>query len=110
MNKYICVILSLKECMVQHFGNHYPIEIIQVIFMKFYKPSKVNYGMGNIILIDDNIYLLDDDVSCRLLLSDINTIVSSNYHIVALTSHDEIYSWGNNHFGQLGLGTNSASD
>ena len=77
MNKYICVILSLKECMVQHFGNHYPIEIIQVIFMKFYKPSKVNYGMGNIILIDDNIYLLDDDVSCRLLLSDINTIASS---------------------------------
>ena len=37
-------------------------------------------------------------------ISNVISISRSNYHIVALTSNNILYSWGNNNYGQLGQG------
>ncbi|HLX52768.1 MAG TPA: hypothetical protein VKR58_02450, partial [Aquella sp.] len=40
----------------------------------------------------------------ELKLSQIIVSVSCNNHTIALTNSNEIYVWGRNHYGQLGLG------
>ena len=37
-------------------------------------------------------------------LSNIKEIASGDYHMLALTNNGEVYSWGQNYFGQLGIG------
>lgn len=46
----------------------------------------------------------------KLLLSNIISISYGYNHYVSITKHNEIYVWGNNIYGQLGLGDTIGQD
>ncbi len=51
---YICI---LKEYLKTIIGEHYPIEIIELIIMADYQPIKINCGWYHTTLISDKTYI-----------------------------------------------------
>ena len=120
--KYIHYIIVLKTYMMNTIGIHYPIEIITHIIMSAYTPIQISCGADHTILLNEknNIYvwgrnhygqigLGNEEVYLspkRLrLLKDIKSVHCGWFHNVALTHiPNEIYVWGYNSYGQLGLG------
>ncbi len=126
---YIRHILILKEYVPRIIGPNYPTEIIGLIVMATYKHPIISCGSEHIVLSHDtlrvwscNLKPFDDETVNRFRLGPTNfsmcdifrdseyksiTSVSSGaFHSIALTTSNITYSWGNNMFGQLGLGHN----
>lgn len=126
---YIEYILILTTCLTNLFQtNHFPREIIQIIVMFTYRQIEIGYGpnSSHSFIYDckfSNIaYAFGENRSGELgightnkviglhkLIFDepIGSIMCGGRHTICLTSKGNIYSWGSNLHGQLGLGSNS---
>ena len=127
MHKYICVVLSLRECLKRLFGEHFPNEIIWLIILKFYGPIKINCGPNHTTLISNGVtyvwgendqYQLDtghntNELSPQKLMvyeklgdppMEFSKMKCYYSHTIALTIRSELYVWGSNKNGQLGMG------
>ena len=116
-------ILVLKTYLTSIYGDHWPLEIIQIICMLFYElfDIKISCGLYHTCLIfDKQLYAWGSNGYGQLGLGHtqnqnspqklnsppVKKIICGVYHSVAVTSTNEIYVWGSNAFGQLGLGHN----
>ena len=121
---YIYHILVLKEFLGQLFGSHYPREIIQLIILATYHSIKVICGNNHNILLHDKIYVWGRNNYGQLGLghdtdlivpqefrffrrSDVIQIDCGDDHTIALMRFNKCYVWGNNEYGELGLGDNN---
>ena len=120
--KYIYCILVLKEYIRQLVGINYPKEIIKLIIMCIYRAIQISCGACHNILFSDKIYVWGSNNRGQLGLGHtksrlsprelkfsepIKSISSGWCHNIALTYvPNELYSWGYNGYGQLGLGHN----
>ena len=123
---HIYCIFILKEYLTNIFGVHYPKEIIALCITKIYKQIKTNCGTDCITLIlnrktyicgilnSNTGYLLHNDTEYypgKLIIEkpdhspiQLSKIKCYRSHTIALTTQSELYIWGNNNNGQLGLG------
>ena len=124
---HIYYILVLKEYLTNIFGVHYPKEIVALCIMKIYEQIKINCGTNNTTLIlNEKIYVWgenslyrsglfynNDEYSPQKLISyeksghppiQLSKIKCYHNHTIALTTQSELYVWGCNSDGQLGLG------
>lgn len=115
MNKYINYILVLKNFFE---NNFYPIDIIWIIIRLASINIRISYHASAAypIIYDDNrIYIIENDkhpnkipdlkkYSSYLNDEPIKSIESGLDYRVCLTKNGNIYTWGSNNFGQLGLG------
>lgn len=116
---YIQIILCLKQYLTRICGIHYPIEIIKIITMISYAPIKISCGRNHTaIIVDGQIYIWGCNISgevglentCtnvpkKLPLSHIKKIYCTDSCTFALTNLSELYVWGYNKDGQLGICT-----
>ena len=129
----IFTILVLKKYFYINFGEHYPTEIVNIINIFYYKLFKISISCGEnhaILLINGELYSWGDNElgqlglgyyervdnllskyhePQKLKLKNITKIKCGNCHSLALTTSNEIYSWGNNYYGQLGIGSKDYS-
>ncbi len=127
MNKHIYNILVLKNYLRETFGVHVPYEIIQLIIMAGYPNISISCGWKHTCMILNNeVYawgsndrgqlgLGNDtntnyDLPQKLNLRNIKKIICGEYHTMALDNSGEVYAWGHNYWGQLGLGNNTNYD
>lgn len=124
----IYYIFVLKEFLGKIFGTHYPIEIIALIIMAIYKPIKISCGWYHSTLISDNVYVWGSNVYGKLgignkfdtrlptkfvIHGNVDLIKCGAQHTIALINTftgTEIYVWGGNSSGQLGLGNTRDRD
>ena len=112
MHKYIYIVLCLKECLMRVTGYHYPNEIIELIILRYYEPIKINCGYLRTSLIKTNAngyiwgtdHVVNSNKPEKILLSNIESVEHGADHIIALTKCRDLYVWGGNNYGQLGLG------
>ena len=130
MNKFILIILVLRDCFKRFVGDHYPNEIVQLIVLASHESIKVYGGHFHTFLISKNPYKtyiwgcystnrsnIDFDLDYKnspqeLLVYDeshnspirFSKIKGSRNHIISLTEQSELYVWGSNFYGELGLG------
>ena len=114
---HICI---LKEYLKNIIGDHYPIEIIELIIMADYQPIKINCGWFHTTLISTKTHIWGSNNDGRLGLGHSNNqnspqelglpnVISTScggFHTITLTKSGKIYVWGWNNYGQLGLGHN----
>ena len=106
---YIYYVLVLKEYLGKIIGAHYPTEIIGLIIMATYKDIYISCGPENTIIIRDRdrdaIHILGTDEPTFNLCKDIRSVICGWDHTIAMSSiPNELYVWGENEYGQLGLG------
>jgi alpha-tubulin suppressor-like RCC1 family protein len=119
----LCIrqILVLKHYFQSSYSIHYPIELVQIIILFYYKLFKIKICCGTndlIILLDAEVYTWKKDLhSQRIPITfigqpqklDLPAIVniSCSYHsldsVIALSTNGLIYVWGDNCYGQLGI-------
>src|SRR5208283_3109997 len=116
-------ILVLKTYLKSIFGDHWPLEIIQVINMLFYKlfDVKVSCGWNHTCLVfDKQLYAWgfnrsgqlglghnqNQNSPQKLNLPAVKKNSCGDNYSVAIIINNEIYVWGSNVSGQLGLGHN----
>ena len=115
LNKiYAHKIFALKNYLKENFGEHYPYEIIELILMTGYSDITICcHNHRTTILLDGEVYECGQtgiwgspciNHPCKLNLKNISAIFCGEAHSIALTNSNEIYSWGFNEHGQLGLG------
>ncbi len=125
-------IFVLKNYFYINFGEHYPKEIVNIINIFYHKLFKISISCGGnftILLINGDLYSWGDNEFgqlgsnyCEVTksfkrcnnpqkfgLKNIVKIKCGNYHSLALTTSNKIYSWGDNSVGQLGIGSSSLS-
>ena len=108
--KYIECILILKKFFQT---NAYPTEIIRIIIMSIYKDIQIGFsGYTQYLFIYDRMfpYLVyvrkcDKSSTFQQLRFDepVKSIACGIEHTVCLTEKGNVYSWGKNYHGQLGL-------
>ena len=116
MHKFILIILSLKDYLKRFFGDHYPNEIVQLIILASHKSFKIHGGYHYTFLMSEKTYIwgcnsrnelrfkLDYKNSPQELPKIRFSKIKCGYeHMVALTPQSELYVWGRNNYGQLGL-------
>lgn len=105
---YPYVMFVLKENFIKYFGEHYPFELVKYIIMLTYVRVKVYSGLyRELILTGGDIYSVGRycfKLLSKFELSDVKSIKIGLEHTLALTHTGNIYAWGNNSYGQLGLG------
>src|SRR5208282_1753225 len=116
-------ILVLKTYLTSIYGDHWPLEIIQIICMLFYELFNVKVSCGynhTCLVFDKQLYAcgsneygqlgLDhnqhQNSPQKLNLPAIKKIICGGAYSIAVTSTNEVYVWGYNASGQLGLGHN----
>lgn len=126
MNRsYPYYIFVLKNYIPNLIGLHYPTEIIGLIIMATYVKIKINCGHNHTTIISDHVYVCGRNLEGRLGLGHkinqcipqklnfnfnfnktIKSISCGAHHTIALTNSNEIYAWGGNEYGQVGLAHN----
>lgn len=90
----------------QYFENmYYPKEIISLIIMSDYAEPKIHCGIRHTIIVKDRLYICHTDKNQILDKKDIVEVISGSYQFIARTSvPNKLLVWGENQYGQLGLG------
>ncbi len=110
--------LILKNFIQNIFGNHAPFEIIQLINMFYLKLlSSVSVKCnphGTFIINQNRLYVQSlNDHTPKLfdfIPDKISSVSCGESHTMAITTHGELYVWGRNTYGQLGLGKSHYGD
>src|SRR5438874_909122 len=113
--KCVSTIWILKEYLQLYYGLHYPIEIIHLIILTLWNLFEIKFSCGcnqYLMLFDSNVYLIKNNVLEKIILDDDIIAIKCGYeYSIALTKHSgQVYTWGSNEYGQLGLGHISALD
>src|SRR5208283_1499766 len=117
-------ILVLKTYLTSIYGDHWPLEIIQIICMLFYKLFDIKIRCGfyyTCLIFDKQLYAWGSNGYGQLglghtqnqnspqklnLPAPVKKIICGGSYSIAITTTNEIYVWGYNYYGQLGLGHN----
>jgi hypothetical protein len=97
------ILLKNLKCKTDADINNFSIKQLISLYDNHNLTIKSNYH--SLILKDNKIYN-DDEVVHPKIFDDIIQIATSNNHALVLTADGEVYSFGNNDLGQLGLGHN----
>lgn len=114
-------IFILQNILEEFFDVHYPKELINLIIMSEYPNIKVSCGAYHTIIYGDKIYICGNDMYKKLeshnsicsknsklielKYKDMKKIICGYHHFIGLSYNPkQIYVWGKNFSGQLGLG------
>ena len=114
--------LILKDYLENIYGIHYPVEIIHIIIIFYFKINKLSFVTANdstILTTFDKIYVWGYNQSVQLgighnknqntpqelNLPNVTEIICGDLHTIGITL-GKVYVWGYNYYGQLGLGHN----
>lgn len=105
-NNYIFNVFVLKKCFERHFGMNYPVELVKEIVMIFC--DKLNFVLGREeCIVHDGGELFSFGTNknnfTKINLLSVMKISSLYCHTIVLTYDNQIYTWGGNYGGQLGL-------
>lgn len=104
---YAFVLFCLNNYLNNLFGFHSPYEIINWIFYYYYEPNLIRCGEKYLVILKKNIHIWGaqpDYIVPEFERKDIVEIESGLEHIAVLTANSDLYTWGKNSHGQLGLG------
>src|ERR1044071_275292 len=106
MNSFIYLILR------EYFKlNNIPKELVNVILMFLSRNIKIVCGSNQVFIVKDKIYALGNSVFIATTPDyQFKKVVCGSYHNLAITYNKQIYSWGKNEFGELGLGNKISYD
>jgi len=99
------ILLKNLKCKTDSDINNFSIKQLISLYDNHNLTIKPSGYYHSLILKDNKIYD-DDEVVHPKIFDDIIQIATSNNHALVLTADGEVYSFGNNDFGQLGLGHN----
>lgn len=97
------ILLKNLKCKTDADINNFSIKQLISLYDNHNLTIKSNYH--SLILKDNKIYN-DDEIIHPKFFNDIIQIATSNNHALVLTADGEVYGFGNNDLGQLGLGHN----
>src|SRR5579863_2683354 len=103
---YICV---LKQYLAQIMGEHYPREIVTLIILASYEDIKISCGYYHSVILKNNkIYIqgLSSQYQMDVRFENIRSIsCGCEYTVISLKMNsNKLYIWGNNEYGQIGVG------
>jgi alpha-tubulin suppressor-like RCC1 family protein len=138
IHKCIGNYLVIDECFQSQYGEHYPKELAQFIIKLYYHLFKIKIKCGlnhSVLLFDNQVYtwgnnrygqlglatspkgalgdsrkISNIDSPQKLDLPNVKKISCGKNYTMALTYSNEIYAWGCNRYGQLGLNHTSDID